>query len=351
MLLLVALELLCAEAIASHYVEAPVGLHRAHATRFWTLNPGRWFDGQCRDFVNVSSIGIRGAEPEAGKADLTVLLLGDSCIFGAGLKDSETLDRTLEKELARVTGRRVRVFNGGCNGYSSGQGLDLLAELGPKLKPDIVVLEYMYGDAMPDTVSDAVRLGSPFVSSLRSLLWKSSVYTWLRQRLVATMADPLLQSAGNPMVAHDGSTPTPAYRATFDEYAANLRECAALAHRQGARSVVFLLLPNVIDDGVQMMPYRRLVPSNPAGGGRQAKPASIWRSDHSGTLARVGREAGVFVDGEQMWRAREDLQTMFWDNVHFNAAGSVAFAHDFAAALVAAGAVTAASGSPDGASR
>jgi len=96
--------------------------------------------------VRVNALGLRGAElPEAKGDETRVLCLGDSTTYGQGLAEDLTLPVLLEGELSRGP-RAVRVVNGGLRGYGTEQEIALLEELGPRIRPDFVVLFWYPND-------------------------------------------------------------------------------------------------------------------------------------------------------------------------------------------------------------
>lgn len=294
-----------------HQPPPQTGLHIEHPRRFWALNPGTRWDNQCEQSIYISSLGLRSEELTSPPADLTVLLLGDSCTFGAGVHAEDRLDRMLEKRLHDISGRSVRVVNGGCNGYSSYQGLDLLREIGWRIRADVVVVAYLYGDIDLDVEEDKNRLGGPLAGQVRTVLWRSPLYRWLRS---SYRGEKDTHADGTRTSTHPRRT----VRVSLDDYARNLREIAALARRQGARQVVFLRWPQ---------PFVKFA-------------EEIRPNEHHGVLAIVGKQEGLYVQGLSLWLNRPDRDAMFWDNVHFNAKGCRAFADDLAHIFVTQGWVT-----------
>ena len=309
-LLLLVANWVVAERIATHFLPSPKAfpsLYRPHPTRFWTLDGPGWRVDPAGNSLYLNSLGMRAEELSADRPALSVLMLGDSCTFGFGLDSADTIDRLLERALARVTGRTVRVLNAGCPAYSSYQGLDWFAEIGPLIRPDIVLVAYRYADRGKEPTPDKERQGGWWMGRMRSFLWKSAIYQVVRNAI-----------QGPPMGGDaDGYSPTlggeaTTYRVSCADFEGNLRAIARQAHALGARGVAFVLLPNVFhEDGA--------------------------RVDHSAALYAVGEREGIVVDGTLLWKNREALDSYFYDGLHFNAKGARAFTTDLLDALLKSG--------------
>lgn len=355
----------------------PGGLYLEHPRRFWTLAPGWRWDRQIGQYVYINALGLRGPDMPAHRPALSVLLLGDSCIYGAGVPSQETIDRFLEKRLESITGRTVQVYNGGCPGYSSYQGYDLLEEVGWKIRADIVVIEYMYGDSYRDIVPDNQRLGGPVAGWIRTWLWKNPFYCLLRDHFRSPgddLTDCLYKGNGN------------VFRVSLTDYAANLHAIARLARRQGARTLIFLRMPQrdlVLPpmqpamtrpgEKPEMVPMPQPTTPQPVGPpvatpkGPQAGPTPAsspdppvhdpswtdeWKkgvvsmdeplhtNSYDGVLLSIGRQEGIAINGLRMWKDRTDRKRLFWDVLHFNGAGCRVFANDLAKILVEENVVT-----------
>jgi len=124
----------------------PLMLVRANPYRGWEMVPGEHYTYQHR--VRVNSLGLRGPEL-AAKApnEKRILFLGDSLTYGQGVADDETVPAALERELAaRAPHRRWSVVNAGCRAYGTSQEVGLLAELGARVQPDVVLLGWYWND-------------------------------------------------------------------------------------------------------------------------------------------------------------------------------------------------------------
>jgi len=123
----------------------PIVEVRANALRGYEMVPDR--DHYTYEHpVHVNGLGLRGEDlPEKTGGEVRVLCLGDSLTYGQGIAGEDTLPVRLEHALAGGRGR-VRVVNGGVRGYGTPEEVALLEELGPRIRPDVVVLLWYEND-------------------------------------------------------------------------------------------------------------------------------------------------------------------------------------------------------------
>jgi lysophospholipase L1-like esterase len=103
-----------------------------------------------------------------------VVALGDSLTFGWGVPEGRTyadqLARLLDDRCPREGGRRVTVHNAGIGNCNTSMEYQRYRQvIRPKIKPDWVVLGYVYNDAEPDPVPDTNPIF--WHSALASLTW------------------------------------------------------------------------------------------------------------------------------------------------------------------------------------
>lgn len=106
----------------------------------WRLSP----DG------DLNSLGLRNREI-AAKPDGTsrILFLGDSLIFSGETSTGELYTQTIENNLnANSIGdsQNTEVINAGVPGYTTYQELEFLKKYGLDMKPDVVVLGFVFND-------------------------------------------------------------------------------------------------------------------------------------------------------------------------------------------------------------
>lgn len=115
-----------------------------HPTRRFTLRPDQVaysFDGR----VTVGPDGLRTHGGAHRDSAATVVLLGDSFVFGMGVDDSATFPAQLEREL-RARGLAVRTINAGVISYSPYQELDLLREKGLDASARVIIHGLYWND-------------------------------------------------------------------------------------------------------------------------------------------------------------------------------------------------------------
>lgn len=171
----------------------PVLVVRSNPWRGWEMMPSTpHYTYHHR--VRVNALGLRGSEvPERKGDELRLLALGDSLVYGQGVGDEETLPYYLERELERRAGgrQRWRVVNGGHRGYSTNQELGLLRELGPRIRPDVVVLFWYWNDlSEPRIAGLARRLGEsgPITFDVNARLEGVTLLKWRAKQLARRSA-------------------------------------------------------------------------------------------------------------------------------------------------------------------
>lgn len=87
--------------------------------------------------VTINNLGLRGHQISLKKEKNRVILLGDSMVFGHGVRDDETMSFHLETLMAQGHSQ-AEVINAGVKGYGIDQEYKLLQRL-LKLDPDYVV--------------------------------------------------------------------------------------------------------------------------------------------------------------------------------------------------------------------
>ncbi len=129
------------------------------------------------------------APGEPGAFDgLRVLCLGDSVTLGWGVTDEVTWVRLLEREGRAADGRRLACFNAGHLMYDSRQEAALLDAWGERLRPDVVLLTFVFNDLYPTwdqlsgmTVPPAERGAGQGVADASGFAWRAPA--WLGRRL------------------------------------------------------------------------------------------------------------------------------------------------------------------------
>ena len=131
---------------------------RSNPARGWEMQPGEHYTYD--KLVRVNSLGLRGPEvPDKAEGERRVLVLGDSFAYGQGVAEEHTVAARLEAELRPGLPAEPVVINGGHRAYGTAQEIGLLRELGPRIRPDDVLVLYFWNDSVEhDLAAQARRL-------------------------------------------------------------------------------------------------------------------------------------------------------------------------------------------------
>ena len=120
--------------------------------RFWRLAPdvsfaetNRWFPGVVSNHQGLREAAeISRTKP---KDEIRILFVGDSCTFGLGVKEDQTIVSYTEKRLrSKYPGTPIECINAGVPAYSLFQGWLFLEHEGYAFEPDLVVLTFVSND-------------------------------------------------------------------------------------------------------------------------------------------------------------------------------------------------------------
>jgi hypothetical protein len=137
--------------------------------------------GQC-DSRSINALGLRGPLPSTPNAR-RIVVLGDSHVYGFGVRDDETLPRALQRDIDPAAAR-VDVVNGGIEGLSL-ETFPQVARHAATIQPDLLVA--LVKDDDVDETDRNTRLlrardsfGTRFVTALnlelpRDVLWRFAV--------------------------------------------------------------------------------------------------------------------------------------------------------------------------------
>jgi hypothetical protein len=116
-------------------------------------NPTAEFHGTARTIkVQHNSLGLRDVEPEADSRP-TLLVLGDSLVWGYDVEAEERFTELLRKDLPDL-----RIINAGIPGYGTDQEYLLLQRIWSAVRPDIILLVFCVSNDREDNTSN-VRYG------------------------------------------------------------------------------------------------------------------------------------------------------------------------------------------------
>jgi len=109
--------------------------------------------------LRTNSAGLRDVEIAVEKSPgvVRILSLGDSLAWGWGVSNGEAYADVLERAL----GGEVELINAGVPGYSTDQQLLQLLELGPRYRPDIVLLAFVANDVEGNLADHNYGYGKP----------------------------------------------------------------------------------------------------------------------------------------------------------------------------------------------
>jgi lysophospholipase L1-like esterase len=101
-----------------------------------------------REIVSeLNSLGLRGPEPELSPETKSILFLGDSLTFGAGVRDGRDFPSLVDAAVRSGHGHAfVRAVNGGMPGYGIREEIDMARALVPRIAPRLVVLTFCEND-------------------------------------------------------------------------------------------------------------------------------------------------------------------------------------------------------------
>ncbi len=224
----------------------------------WSLRPGEHEEVGVPVRVNALGLRDRDRGPKAGPR---ALALGDSSVYGFGVRDGEVFTSLLEGQLG------AEFINAAVPGYSSYQALNLLDMRGWALEPDLLVVGTLWSDNNFDSFSDADLLASyagweaSGANRARLLLERSALFRWLDWTVRVAPQRTRARKVGWQVGGDDPRTG--ARRVDIAAYARNLDAFCARMHARGG-GVVFLLLPNREDveplsGDPAWAPYRRVM--------------------------------------------------------------------------------------------
>ena len=204
---------------------------------FWRYRPnqvissGFFSPGQ----YTINNHGFHGPNFPIDKPALRmrVVCMGGSTTFGLGVGDTRCYPRQLELALNRLDPQKREwdVINAGVTDYSTFQGAALAERWLPRLRPDIVLFNYSFGDHQRASheIADAdLHVGAGWSIAFENAAMRSAACQWGR-RLWQMISPP-----GTP----DTSTTTPEWRVNITDFNANIEHLVRAADRVHAHSIV-----------------------------------------------------------------------------------------------------------------
>ncbi|TAJ23559.1 MAG: hypothetical protein EPO68_02810 [Planctomycetota bacterium] len=197
--------------------------------------------------VRVNSLGLRGPELPAEKgAELRVLCLGDSLVYGQGVADDQTIPAHMERlAAARRPFQPFRAVNAGVRAYATHQELALLEELGPQVAPDVVALFWYHNDFEERDIAATVaklEKSGPITFDVSDPLEGWLLVRWQLEQVVRKSA--LAMELFDVVRARTGERmPNEFFEAGFGRLDGYLDRFAAYAKQHGVRAV-FVRVPD-----------------------------------------------------------------------------------------------------------
>lgn len=153
----------------------------------WMRGTNRWVR------VRINRQHLRGPElpGERDPDEIRVLCVGDSFTYGGGLAEEETWPAILQDLLGPVEQSRVRVLNGGANGWSLPWQRIFVERSFEDIDPDVVILGWNWNDlaglAFDEDDAEARIIGDGCaictVGARFDLLRATHLYRFLHQRI------------------------------------------------------------------------------------------------------------------------------------------------------------------------
>jgi lysophospholipase L1-like esterase len=149
--------------------------------------------------LEINSSGLREREIAAVRpGTLRILVVGDSVVFGLGVRAEDAFPRALERVLQKQLQQPLEVINAGVPGYGTLQELKLFEETAGMLEPDAVLVTV----SVFNDVEDNVKFARPqkrwqnapnlIYQPLRWLRQRSQLYMMMRQYRNAVSAETMM---------------------------------------------------------------------------------------------------------------------------------------------------------------
>ncbi len=250
----------------------------------------------------TNALGFRGGElPAETPSTFTVACFGNSCTFGWRLAEDRTYPGQLQTRLAPISRAQFRVVNCGVPGYSSFQGLRLLRETLPRLKPKVVTICYGWNDhwaAGFDIEDKAQEMAPQWILDAQNVLSRSYVYRAVKYALL---------SRSEKAREYTYNKQSPKYRVGLEDYRANLEAMIRLCREQGATPILITAPVGDADPG-------------------QVNPMEAYHERYSDVVRQTAADLGVgLVDAARLFAEHpEYFDDPKGDFIHYNERGAAA---------------------------
>lgn len=261
----------------------------------------------------TNTLGFRGDEPPAeAPSTFTVTCFGNSCTFGWRLPEHQTYPGQLQARLAPISRAQYRVINCGVPGYSSFQGLRLLQEMLPRLKPELVAICYGWNDhwaAGFDIEDKAQEMAPQFILDTQNVFSRSYVYRAIKYALL---------SRSEKSREYTYNKQAPRYRVGLEDYRANLEAMIRLCRDGGATPILI---------------------TAPAGDGdpELVNPMEAYHERYNEVVRQTAADLAVgLVDAARLFAEHpEYFDDPKGDFIHYNARGAAAISAELEQLILA----------------
>jgi len=279
--------------------------------------------------VVVNSQGFVGKELEPGGEDLwRIVALGDSNTFGDG-NDVHTYPVKLESRLKgrEAPGHRFEVINAGIQGLDSGQALRRLESKVLALDPDVVTIYIGWNDLMKyDPLGQVKETVVSSASRTVDSLWLVKGMRKLLFFYLRTWLNPPATGPGSRTGRFTDFDPT-----IFSE---NVIRMLHLVREQGADPVL-LTLPTVVRREMTIEDVRGAGIYFPYYSSAYAVGDLVdLVASYNRAIRRIAAQEQVpVVPLDQLFEARSDYRSLFYDTMHPTKKGQEFIADELSAAL------------------
>lgn len=212
----------------------------SHPVLFWKVSPDlqgyQYGEGDLACRVDTNGDGFRnhGLSVARGDRSFRILCLGDESTFGSGITQTDTYPALLKNLMRkRFHFYLTEAINGGVEGYSSYQALNLLREYGLKYRPEVITVMVLPHDPKSADRSDRERNpANSMLLDLKRRIYNLHSFKIPHDYLAGSMKRlfPRKPISGGKM------------RVSPEEFRQNLVEIARLAHSIGTE-VIFINPP------------------------------------------------------------------------------------------------------------
>jgi lysophospholipase L1-like esterase len=190
--------------------------------------------------MRTNSLGYRGPEFSIDKPPgrFRILFMGDSCVYGFGLREEDSIPRQVERLLAaRGLGEGLDVINLAVPGYTSFQGRRQAENLFDRMKPDAVVIGFGFNDSTVRNHSEAevqASLSGGGPQGLSRILGYSPLFEFIQIKFRKAVTKSNIGVDSLVIDKEKG----PVSRVPLTAYEENIRAIIDTAERVGARCVL-----------------------------------------------------------------------------------------------------------------